>query len=78
MITADGYGIRNAQISLVEDNGTVHVARTGSFGYYRFDDIISGQTVVLMLNSKRYTFSQSTRLITLNDDLTDLDWIAQD
>ena len=76
--TADGNGIRNAQIALVEDDGTVRIAKTGSFGYYRFDDILSGQTVVLMIDSKRYTFSQSTRLVTLNDDLTDFDWIAQE
>lgn len=73
-----GNGVRNAIISLTESNGTVHTAKTGAFGYYRFDDIPSGQSVVLNLSSKRYTFSPSTRIVSLSDDLTDFDWIAQD
>ena len=78
IMTADGSGIRNVQVALVESDGTRHFTITGSFGNYQFEDIVAGQTVVLMLNSKSYTFQPSTRLITLNEELTDFDWIAQE
>ena len=75
---AAGNGITNVQVALVEADGTVHVTKTSSFGYYRFDDIEAGQTVVVSLTSKRFTFSPSTRVVTINDDLTDLDWVANE
>ena len=71
-----GYGIRNATVALTEANGTVHFARTGSFGYYRFDNIPGGQSVIVSVSSKRYTFSQPTRPVSLNDDLSGVDFIA--
>lgn len=75
---AAGNGIRNVQVALVETDGTLHVTKTSSFGYYRFEDIPAGQTVVISLSSKRYTFNPSTRLVTLTDDLAGFDWTSED
>jgi hypothetical protein len=75
--TANGNGIRNASISLVDSNGTVHRSLTASFGYYRFDDIEVGQNVVITIAAKRYTFAVATRIIAVQDDLADIDFIAE-
>jgi len=75
---AAGNGIRNVQVALVEADGTLHVTKTSSFGYYRFEDIPAGQTVVISLSAKRYTFNPSTRVVTLTDDLADFDWVSED
>lgn len=76
--TANGNGIRNVQVMMTEADGTNHTAITGPFGYYSFTDIPSGQTVVMSIASKRFTFKQPVRLVTLNDDLVDYDWVSND
>lgn len=75
--TANGNGIRNASLSLVDSNGTVHRRLTASFGYYRFDDIEVGQNVVITIAAKRYTFAVATRIIAVQDELADVDFIAE-
>jgi len=74
--TAYDAGIRNVQLTLIEEDGTVHNALTGPFGYYRFVDIPSGQSVVMNIRSKRFSFDNPTRLITLKDELVGFDWVA--
>ena len=75
---AKGNGVRNAFVILTEADGTQHTVKTGSFGYYRFDDIEAGQTVVVSISSKRFTFNPSSRVVTLTDSIADLDFIAQE
>jgi uncharacterized delta-60 repeat protein len=74
--TADGLGIRNAALTLTGADGTTFTARTGAFGYYRFEEVPSGETYVLTIHSKRYTFNPSTRLITVKDSIDDADFVA--
>jgi hypothetical protein len=73
-----GNGVRNATVILTEANGTQRTAVTGSFGYYRFDEIEAGQTVVVSIRSKRFTFNPSSRIVSLTDSVADLDFIAQE
>ena len=72
-----GNGIRSVRVTLTEEDGTTHYTLTGSFGYYRFDDIESGQAVVVSVAAKRYTFAQPSRVFVLTDELTDVDFIAE-
>ncbi len=72
--TASGRGLRNAEVRLVTSDGTVHSARTGNFGYFEFNGITSGQTVVISVRSKQYTFSP--QVISLQDNATDLNFVA--
>lgn len=78
VVTANGNGIRNIFVVLTEQDGTVRYTLTSSFGYYRFTDITAGQSVVISLSSKRFTFSPESRLVTLEDDVAGLDWIANE
>lgn len=78
VMLAAGNGVRNVQVALIEQDGTQHITKTSSFGYYRFDEIEAGQNVVVSLSSKRYTFVPSTRIIALTEDLADFDWIAEE
>ena len=52
------------------------IATTGSFGYYTFDGLRAGETYVITVNSKRYTFSMPSRVISLVDNVVDADFIA--
>lgn len=70
--TADGRGLSNAIVTLVACGGLMRSTRTGSFGYYRFDDLAAGETVVVSISSKRYIFQPL--VLTLNDHITDADF----
>ena len=75
--TADGRGIQNAVLTLTAADGTRRVIRTGSFGYYRFDDVNAGETYILSIASKRFTFASPTILVIAADELTNIDFIAR-
>lgn len=78
VLLSAGNGVRNATVILTEADGTQHTAITGSFGYYRFDQIEAGQRVVVSIRSKRFTFNPSSRVVTVADNVADLDFIAQE
>lgn len=74
--TAEGNGIRNVIVTLIAPNGEVLSTRTSSFGYFRFDEIPVGETYVISVTSKRFTFKQPTQILTVNEELTDVNFIA--
>ena len=76
--TANGNGIRNAVLTLTDTTGITRTARTGSFGYYSFDDVIAGETYVISIASKRFVFANPTQVISVNDNIVDLDFTAME
>ena len=72
--TSDARGLRNAFVTLTDQQGVIHSVLTGSFGFYRFDDIEAGQTCVIAVVSKRYQFTP--RVVSVTDELTGVDFIA--
>ena len=75
--TSDGRGIRNATVSISGGNlANPMFARTGSFGYFSFNQLEAGQTYIVAVNSKRFTFQVPSRVISLTDNLTDVDFVA--
>lgn len=74
---ANGNGIRNAVLILNDSNGAIQTARTASFGYFQFDDVRVGETYILSIASKRFTFSNSTRVLSVFEELTDIDFISE-
>jgi hypothetical protein len=74
--TKDGIGIGRARLTLTSRTGETLTAVTGPFGYFRFDDIQAGETYFLEVVHKRYQFAGSPRVLTVLDDLTDVDFIG--
>jgi len=77
--TTEGRGIRNA-IMTISGGGlsspiSVH---TGPFGRYEFNDIPSGSTYILTVRARRFSFAQPSQVITVNDNLGDLNCVATD
>jgi hypothetical protein len=72
--TSDGTALRGARITL--DDGTGHrlTAISNAFGYYRFDSVASGSTVLVSASSRGYTFTP--RVVTVSDAIADLDITA--
>ena len=78
VLTADGRGIRNANVVIMGNSLTTpRVVTTGSFGYFSVDGLATGETYVVTVNSQRYTFSTPSRVISLVDNVIDADFIAE-
>jgi hypothetical protein len=79
VLTAAGNGIRNAEVVLSGGTLTEPMRiQTGSFGYYNFEGLQTGQTYILTVNSRRFIFTTPTRVVSLTDNIADLDFIAVD
>jgi hypothetical protein len=77
ILTSGGAGIRSAIVSLTSlSTGETRSARSGSFGFYKFDNVRVGETYVLRISSKRFVFNPDSRTISPLDELTDADFIA--
>ena len=77
VLTSDGRGIRNATI-VVTGNSLSEpiVAATGAFGQFSLGGLARGETYVVTVNSKRYTFSSPSRVVSLADSFVDANFIA--
>ncbi len=74
----NGQGIRNIRVTISGGNlAEPRTALTGSFGYFRFDGLRAGQTYVVHVSGKRYVFAESSRVVTLVDELADVDFVGQ-
>lgn len=74
VLTAEGRAVSNAQILMTDGNGNIQQARTSPFGYYRFDDVAAGATYTVNVVHKQYEFTP--QIISVNEDLTELNFIA--
>jgi len=77
VLTADGRGIRNVQVTLVDSAGQTRVSNTTTFGYYHFNNIPAGEICVVSVSAKKYTFSQSSQIVSASDDITDINFLAE-
>lgn len=75
--TASGNGIRNATVTISGNrlNAPITV-QTGAFGAYHFDGLEAGETYIVQVGAKRFRFSAPSRVIALQDSLTDIDFVA--
>ncbi len=77
VLTPNGGGIKGVIVVLMGGNLTAPIsAQTNNFGYYRFSEVPAGQTYVITVNSKRYTFSNPSQIINLQESLLDLDFVS--
>ena len=74
--TADGRGLRNATVTITDQNGVAHVTTTSSFGFYQFENVDSGQTYIIGVAARRFQFT--SRIIQVLDNLANVDFVAQE
>lgn len=77
VVTAEGSGIRNAAVILT--GGTLTqpiIVKTGAFGRFEFENLPTGQTYILTVQSKRYIFNTTTRVINLDSSINDIDFVS--
>lgn len=76
--TASGAGIRNVTVTLIDSSGASRKVFTGSFGMYRFTNVEVGGVYALTVTAKKYVFANPTQIVVVNDELTNLDFLADE
>lgn len=78
VLDSNGNGVSRVQVRISggELNEPIY-AVTNPFGYFNFE-VPSGQTYSIAVSSKTYTFADPTRIITVNDNVTDLTFTADE
>lgn len=74
----DSYGraISSATVSVQDLAGNRKVAYTNTFGYYSVSGLDVGQTYVLGVSARRYTFANPSMVISLSDNFSGANFIA--
>ncbi len=76
VLTSNGTGIARAVVTLTDSNGRTTTMLTGTFGNYIFPEMQIGQTYILTVNHKKYSFSPSSQVISLTDDSNEFNFTA--
>ena len=76
IMTVDTQGIGSAQITLQAADGAMQSAISNAFGYYRFENVMVGETYLATVSSKRFSFVQPMMVVTVVDEITDLDFVG--
>ena len=74
VLDSSGRGVSKAMVTMTDSGGHVVDRITNPFGYYRFDNVVSGASYVVSVRDKQYRFA--SRIISVNDDLADVDFVA--
>ena len=64
-----GWGYNN--------DGELGLGNFSAFGNYNFQDLTAGETCILSVATRRFSFFEPSRVITLYDDLADEDFISK-
>lgn len=75
VLSPKGLGVPQAVVQMTDQNGNVRYSRTNQFGYYRFTEVIVGQTLMFNVFSKRFQFA--TQVVNFDETLKGLNFIAQ-
>lgn len=70
-----GRGLAKAQVTLTDAGGQSRRILTNSFGYFRFDEVVTGETYIFEVTHKRYRFTPQA--VNVADEVTGLDFIAE-
>jgi len=77
VVRADGRGIHGARMTVTNAvTGESSTVLTSPFGYYRFEDLDVADLYFVTVKHKRFSFADSMRTFTLNDNLAEVDFVA--
>lgn len=76
VMTADGRGIPKAFVSITDAGGNSRTVLTNPRGYYRFTEVAAGETYIITVSAKRYTFQNPAQVLNVVDQLNDVNFIA--
>lgn len=76
--TVNGTGISRAVVEITGGQLSQPMrVLTNGFGFFKFEDIEVGHTYIVSVSAKRYTFAEPSRVVSLVDNLGDIDFVAE-
>lgn len=75
VLVPNGRGLLNAVVTITGPDGATRNVMTSGRGNFRFDDVATGQTYVISVRSRRFSFTP--QVVSINDNLTGIDFIGQ-
>ncbi len=75
VMSLSGNGVSRALVTMTDANGETWTALTNPFGYYRFDEVQTGETYFFSIRHKYYQFSPQGW--TIINELTDLNFTSE-
>jgi hypothetical protein len=76
VLSASGRGLGRVRVTATKANGEVIYSTTNAFGYFRFNNLQSGETVAFAVASKSHQFSTPTQVINIDQNIDDLSFTA--
>jgi hypothetical protein len=74
---AAGNALAGVRLTLVRPStGEIVALKTNNFGRYLFTDLAAGENYVIRIAAKRYVFNPNEVIVTLSDNIDDLDFQA--
>ncbi len=73
VFASPGRGLSNAIVTLTAFDGTVRTARTNTMGRFAFQDVATGSSYVIGVNSRRFVFQP--QVLNLEDSITGLELV---
>lgn len=73
--TLNGRGLNRAQVTITDQSGNQRTTYTNPFGYFRFENVTSGETYIISVVLKYYNFAP--QVINVTDSVADLKIKAQ-
>jgi Right handed beta helix region/Carboxypeptidase regulatory-like domain len=74
--TAQGRSVHRATVVLTDSGGNSRTTLTNSSGYFRFNDVATGQTYTVSATHKRYQFADSPRTVFVSAANENVNFIA--
>jgi len=78
VVTAQGRGIRNVVITMMDSSGNTRTAISTAFGYYRFEEVEAGQVYIFTARGKRFSFEQNTQVHTILEEINDINFVGSE
>jgi hypothetical protein len=75
VLTQSGRGVSKAFVYLTDSAGKTQSALSNPFGYFQFKEVRAGETYVLSVSSKRYSFTPQT--LNVVSEFNELNFTAQ-
>ncbi len=76
VMSAGGQGIDQTVIMLTDNNGNIRQTITNTLGYYNFSEVKAGETYVISISHRRYSFSPNSQIISLTENATNINFTA--
>lgn len=73
-----GRGISDAVISITDQHGAVKATRSNPMGFFLLSGVASGETYLLRASARRIMLADPQRLISVVDDLSEINFAEQD